>query len=602
MAKKGKNLQVLYEIAMSIGSSLDLEEMTQTALFAYVEILDCGRGIVVKNQTCRNACSEDCHCVFSLPDVDSRQTMLLEAQKEIAEFIEHETEQSGSSWVRRVSEAEYSHVMRLPDYGFLVLFRKDHPLDQEVLERLIPLNRKFASSCIACENKASLAESEARYRRIFESIEDVYAEIDVETSIILEISPSVVSILEYTREELLGFNSRALYVDDRERLKLKEYLLTDGVANDFEVKVWTKSGKQKTVSLSVRVEPNDSGGLRAVGTMRDISRRKKVEETLLQTRRWLEEEVQQRTAKLHEANESLKAEIQERIEAEKTLKQTQTKLIQSEKLAGIGQLASGIAHEINTPIQYIGTHIRFLEGGSSALIDLVEEVESLLPLLEDAGLTEPAKALRIKLEDADFQYLKGSLPESLQHATEGVEQITSIVRGMNLFAHTGNHDKSSNSINEIIGNVLKISNNEWKGIIRVDLELEDNLPEVCCVRHAIGQVLLNLLINSVHAIQERLETDSTKPGVIRIRTTTIDDDLMILLRDNGVGIPEDKLNRIFDPFFTTKPPGKGTGQGLAIANSIVVGEHKGSIDVRSEPGEWTEFEIRLPLYTEDYAD
>ena len=597
MPKKGKSLQVLYEIAMSIGSSLDLEEMTQTALFAYVEILDCSRGIVVKNRKCKNACSDDCQCVFSLPDIESRQTMLLEAQKEIAEFVDHQIDHPDTSGIRKVSETEWSHVMRLPDYGFLVLFRKDHPLEPEVMERLIPLNRKLASSCIACENKASLAESEARYRRIFESIEDVYAEIDFDSGEVLEVSPSVVSILEYKREELLGSNAHAIYVDDKERLKLREYLLADGVANDFEVKVWTKSRKQKTVSFSVRVEPNDTGGLRAVGTMRDISRRKQTEESLRQTHRWLEEEVQQRTARLHQANKSLKAEIQERIEAEKTLKQTQTKLIQSEKLAGIGQLASGIAHEINTPIQYIGTHIRFLEGGGSALIEFVDEVKNTLPLLEEAGLADTAKALHEKLEDIDFQYLKESLPESLQHASEGVEQITSIVRGMNLFARTGSNDKTPTSINEIIRNIVKISSNEWKDSIRIDMDLEDNLPEIYCVKHAIGQVMLNLIINAVHAIQERLEDNPSGPGVIRIETTTNRDDLVIRIWDNGIGIPKDNFDHIFEPFFTTKPPGKGTGQGLAIVNSIVIGEHAGSIDVRSQPGEWTEFEIRLPSET-----
>lgn len=596
MQSRGEYVQVFYEIAMSIGSSFDLDKMAKDALFAYTRKLSCCSGIILKSHKLTSGKGHGFDFIFSIPRINTQQVLLEDAMELAEDYLNFPAQKTDLPLVRESIDSLYSHTMLLPKYGLIVLFKNEEPLEQYILRSLGPLNRKLASFCLACESKQSLVESEAKYRRIFESIHDIYTEIDFDTGVIQEISPSVALTLGYSREELIGTSSRYLYVNEHERIALKEILLLKGKVGDFELRARTRHNQEKVVSFSVHIEQDPITGRRSVvGTMRDISRRKKAEEALLKSRDQLEEIVEQRTAKLNQTNESLKAEIRERIEAEKNLKQTQAKLIQSEKLASVGQLSSGIAHEINTPIQYIGTHLRFLEESYATLSQFVKKMESGLQGMENMDSGEIVNEIREALSVMDFPYLKKSLPESLIHAIEGVDQISSIVKGMNLFAHSSVDEKSMNSINEIVENVLKISRSEWKDNIQIVCNLDAELQEVWCVRHAIAQVLLNLVLNAVHAIEEKTEKSPGFEGRITIDTFMQNAYIVICLKDNGVGIPEEWINRIFEPFFTTKPPGKGTGQGLAIAYAIIASEHKGSIEVKSDPKGWTEFRVTIPV-------
>jgi PAS domain S-box-containing protein len=585
-------MEVFYGISMAIGNSLDLDRMARDALFAYARKLQCKGGMLVRCAKMAEGHHPECNLIAAIPRL---MTQPNDVTKLIAQTLEI-TSTGPSATLFPMDRGFIRHLLPLPGYGWLALDRHEKPIDAQLLRALEPLNQKLASFCIACESRESLKHSEISYRRVFENIQDVYAEIDFENGTIIEISPSVEGVLGFPREKLIGQNSRHFYVDNAERECLRERLLIDRKVNDYEIRMWHADGQSRTTAFTARIEWDAQGRHpRVIGTMRDITRRKQAESALVQARDRLEETVTTRTASLHEANLSLRQEIQERIEAEKNLKQTQAKLIQSEKFAAIGQLASGIAHEINTPIHYIGTHIRFMEDAWHALQPWIGQVQSFFPEMEASGLGAHAKKLRQFLYLMDFPYIQKSIPESLQHASEGIEQIAAIVNGMNLFSHGGNNEKSNNDLNAILENVIRLAANQWRNRFEIQKQLDPNLPEVQCVRHSIGQVFLNLLINSIHALEERAATEPHHAGVITLSSRIKGSHACVTFRDNGVGIAAEYLNRIFEPFFTTKAPGRGTGQGLAIAYSIVVGEHRGTLEVRSEKGQWTEFEVILPV-------
>jgi PAS domain S-box-containing protein len=602
METKDNHLSLFYEIAMSIGNNpdLELETGTQQALMTYLRKLHCCAGALIQIHSFHEGSSLQWEIIQFIPRIGCN------GLNDLTPFLEEGLSRTPTvdSWMENLDQGTFRYGLLLPNFGCLVLIRKGNPLPEGVLLGLHPLNRKLASLCIACQSRRSLRESEANYRRVFESIQDVYAEIDFEDGTVIDISPSAESILGFTREQLLGSDSRRFYVDSEERIKLRETLIRDGQVSDFEVRFWDRNGKVRTAAFSARIEwPENGIKPRVVGTMRDITRRKQAEDALILTRNRLEDTVQSRTARLHNANEALRQEIRERIEAERVLKHTQAKLIQSEKLAAIGMLASGIAHEINNPIQYIDTHLRFLEEGVLALHTSIDAWTTRFPTLKQSGVEQEVKTMQEQLQAIDYDYLCKALPESLQHARDGVAQIASIVKSINLFAHGGPLERAHHDLHSILQNVLTISRRHWKDVLYVNQDLQPELPEVVCVRQGISQVFLNLLINGIHAVEEKqkLQEPGDFKGEILIRTRLFPKQVSILFRDNGVGIPEANLHRIFEPFFTTKPPGMGTGQGLAIAYTIVVNEHGGSLEVRSDFGNWTEFEVLLPLHREPTA-
>ncbi len=289
--------------------------------------------------------------------------------------------------------------------------------------------------------------------------------------------------------------------------------------------------------------------------------------------------------------------ISKRKEMEEEKKKLQAELLHSQKLEAIGQLAAGIAHEINTPTQYIGTNIDFLDEAFCDVSKLIDKFMKLLKAAkEDAITPELIDEVEEAIEETDWEYLKEEVPQAICQSREGVARVTSIVRAMKDFSHPGSKEKEPADINKIIDTTITISRNEWKYVADVETDFESDLPPVPCLVDEMGQVILNLLVNAAHAIGEKLkENPELTKGLIKISTRRKDDWVEIRISDTGTGIPEDARDRIFEPFFTTKEVGKGTGQGLAIVRNVVVDKHQGTIDFETEVGKGTTFIIRLPL-------
>ncbi len=293
---------------------------------------------------------------------------------------------------------------------------------------------------------------------------------------------------------------------------------------------------------------------------------------------------------------SIVRNISKRLLEEKEKEQMQTKMLHTQKLESVGELAAGIAHEINTPIQYIGTNLSFLEEAFADITTLIEHYHGLLRAVKQQQATQQhidqVEACR---EDIDLDYLTQEFPQAIHQANDGVKRVSKLVMAMKDFSQPGSKEKELTDINKIIHTTVQISRNEWKYCADVELELAENLPLVHCHPNDIGQVMLNLLLNAAHSIKERLErAPNTPKGSIVIRTTSSPKDLTMTITDNGCGIADNILNKIFDPFFTTKEVGKGTGQGLAIARDVILNKHGGDIEVTSEPGLGSTFTIHMP--------
>jgi signal transduction histidine kinase len=320
--------------------------------------------------------------------------------------------------------------------------------------------------------------------------------------------------------------------------------------------------------------------------VKEITTRKNAEQELAEHLDTLEEVILDRTNELEQ-------EIIERKQALDDLKSTQLQLVQSEKLAGIGQLAAGIAHEINTPIQYIGDNIRFFQDSFNDIGSHLKECDRLLQAPEQIQLESIIEQVGQSQEKIDLEFLLEEVPIAIEQALEGVDRVSKIVSTMKEFSHPGEKEKTFVNINKGIENTIVVSRNEWKYVADIDTDLDDNLPMIPCFPGELNQVILNLIINAAHAIADGIEDGDDKKGLIRIQTRKNGEDVEISVRDSGIGIPEDIQNKIFDPFFTTKAVGKGTGQGLAIAWAVIVDKHCGEIWVDSDK-EGTTFFIKLP--------
>jgi len=280
-------------------------------------------------------------------------------------------------------------------------------------------------------------------------------------------------------------------------------------------------------------------------------------------------------------------------------KKLDTQQLQSQKMEAIGQLAAGIAHEINTPTQFLGDNTRFFQDAFVDLIQIIREYEALIDKAKSDALTgELIAGAEKRIKDLDLEYLEEEIPVALQHTLKGVDRIAKIVQAMKIFSHPGIMVKELTDINKEIEKSITITRNEWKYVARMETDFDPNLPDVPCFRAELNQVILNLIINSAHAIAEANADNSSRQGTIRIRTYHKDNWAKIQISDTGAGIPEGIRHKIFDLFFTTKGPGKGSGQGLAISHSVIVEKHKGTLELESQEGKGTTFIIGLPLGAE----
>jgi signal transduction histidine kinase len=257
-------------------------------------------------------------------------------------------------------------------------------------------------------------------------------------------------------------------------------------------------------------------------------------------------------------------------------------------MEAIGQLAAGIAHEINTPCQYLSDNMGFL---AEAFESFQKVLACLDPLLREAPPGLDLSGLKAKLAEEDLDYLMEEVPRAIAQSRDGLTRISTIVRAMKIFGHPGTTGMAAVNLNEALENTLVVAQSEWKYLADVHTDLAPDLPMVVGSPGELNQVFLNLIVNAAHAIAEK--ADSGKGG-ITVATRVVGADAEIRITDTGAGIPEAIRERIFLPFFTTKAVGKGTGQGLAIAHSVIA-KHRGSIDFESQVGVGTCFIIRLPM-------
>jgi len=278
------------------------------------------------------------------------------------------------------------------------------------------------------------------------------------------------------------------------------------------------------------------------------------------------------------------------------LRQAQQRLIQAQKLEGIGQLAAGIAHEINTPTQYITDNVSFLQRAFvklRAVLDAQKAVANAARQGREAAAE--LEVLDAVLKSSKLDYLLEQAPRALAQSLEGLAQVSSIVGAMKEFSHPSGAEKQPANLHDIIESSAMVAKNEWKYVAEVIFDFDQALPPVPVLRNQLAQVLLNLIVNAAHAIAEAQPEDKGGLGKITIRTRQLEGAAEIRVTDSGAGIPEAIRSRIFEPFFTTKGVGKGTGQGLAICYSVIVDKHRGAIAFESEPGRGTSFVISLPL-------
>ncbi len=264
-------------------------------------------------------------------------------------------------------------------------------------------------------------------------------------------------------------------------------------------------------------------------------------------------------------------------------------LSQAQKMESLGTLASGVAHEINTPIQYIGDNIRFIQGG---VADLVELLNAHRNCASEKLSPDDQSALLAKEEELDLDFLLEELPGSMSQSLEGIGQVAAIVNAIKEFSHPGQDEMQIIDLNNAIETTLTVSRNQWKYHAEMTTDLDEDLPLVQCHQGDINQVVLNMVVNAAHAIEA---SDRSGGGQISVKTRSVEDWVEIEIADNGSGMTEEVQNRIFDPFFTTKDVGKGTGQGMAICFSIIHQKHGGTIECTSEIGVGTRFVIRVPV-------
>jgi len=431
----------------------------------------------------------------------------------------------------------------------------------------------------------ALKESEAHFRAISDSAQDAIAKMD-DAGRVTYWNPAAQRIFGFSVEEALGRDLHNLIAPERyheiiaaslERFRQSGQRNTAGKL--IEVQARCKDGREIPIELSISSVRQD-GAWHAIGIVRDVSERKVLEERILRKNHVLKQartELEEKNYKLEKAHADLKA--------------IQGQQLQQEKMASIGQLAAGVAHEINNPTGFVSSNLKTLQDYTREFADMIDAYRSLIAHLRQHGATETtAIQERIDAIDEmesriDLEYILEDTRDLIAESQEGTERIKKIVIDLKDFAHPGQQELVLADLHRNIDSVLNIVANEIKYKATVRREY-GNLPEVQCYPQQLNQVFMNLMVNAAQAIEQQ--------GEIAIATASRGDRVEIRISDTGSGIPEANLKKIFDPFFTTKPVGKGTGLGLNVAYNIVK-KHGGTISATSTMGKGTTFQITLPI-------
>lgn len=396
----------------------------------------------------------------------------------------------------------------------------------------------------------ALLQSEEKLSKIFNTSPDAILLTTIPDGIIREANEPALSMYGYSQDEFLNHTTAELgaYVQPDARFQIYRKIAEQGFVRNFITQLIKKTGEVFWASISGNIADigNEKCG---VFILRDITQQKLLE----------------------------------------------SRLYQSQKLESIGQLAAGIAHEINTPTQFVGDNIRFLQNGFTDLRNLLRTYQELCTINKERN-TNPDLIARLedKEKNIDLDYILTEIPLAIQQSLDGVHRIAEIVHAMKAFSHPGGESRVAVDINKAIQDTITVARNEWKYVATVETNYDQDISPIVCYPHELNQVFLNILVNAAHAISDVVGKNTGKQGKIIVTTKQDDDWVEIRIRDSGTGIPEKIRTKIFDPFFTTKEVGKGTGQGLAISYDVIVNKHKGTLSFETEMGKGTEFIIRLP--------
>lgn len=458
---------------------------------------------------------------------------------------------SAEKWETLVKHA---HTYGKYNFEWVIKTVSDETIWVDVLLTAIPYQGTKILYAVM-RNISDRKREEVERVRLTTAIEQAAESIMVtDTSgVILYVNPAFQELNQYKREEIIGKNAEILYGDNPKSVSIRDILSSVFRGIIWKGRLTYRRNDQTEYQADSTISPvRDTGGniMNFVYVSRDVTKEASLE----------------------------------------------TQLRQAQKMEAIGELASGIAHEINTPTQYIGDNIRFFRDSFQDITDLLNKFKKLLANSENGSTLEKDRAdIRKLIDDIDLEFLEEEIPTAIEQSLDGNKRVAEIVRAMKEFAHPGTEERSAIDVNHAIRNTMSVARNEWKYVAEIETDLAEDLPLVPCYPGSFNQVILNLIVNAAHAIGDVVKDGSGGKGTIKVSTRDDDGWVEIRISDTGCGIPESNRTKIFDPFFTTKEVGKGTGQGLSIAHSVIVEKHNGTIDFESVVGEGTTFIIRVPL-------
>ncbi|MDL1956236.1 MAG: ATP-binding protein [Candidatus Desulfofervidus auxilii] len=435
--------------------------------------------------------------------------------------------------VKAMKKGAYDYLIKDPDRNYLKMLPT--VVENAIKHKKAEQRSRILSHAIMCIN------------------DSVYI-TDMDDKIIF-VNKAFCKTYGYKEKEILSQHSRILWKEESASNNLKNIS-----AKEFWHKM--KDGTEFLVSLSRSVIKDENGNeVAIVGVTRDITKLKKTEE-------------------------ELRATVEE-------LKNTQSFLVQQGKLMAIGQLAAGIAHEMNNPLGFVASNFRTLREYIADIKELLIAYQGLRERLERGeGVNGEIGHIKAIEEKVDIEFILEDIESLFKDTMDGIDRLTGIIKSLRDFSRIDQlEDYTEYDINEGIKSTLVITKNEYKYYAEVKTELGD-IPPIYCHPNKINEVFLNLIVNAAQAIAGQ---NREEKGTIFIKTFKEGEFVYIQISDDGPGIPDEIKDKIFDPFFTTKPPGKGTGLGLSICYDIVVNKHKGQIWVESEVGKGTTFTVKLPI-------
>lgn len=417
--------------------------------------------------------------------------------------------------------------------------------------------------------ETELLQKEAEYRHIFEVVTDGLIISDLETGEVVAANSTACEMHGYSKAEFIGIHPRA-FIDSRHHYLFANYVevISSGLSFHAQVIDICKDGS----ALHVDVKGTQciyNGKPHGLAIVRDVTQRQLAEE-----------KIQQQTKSLQEALNKLK--------------NTQAKLVQSEKMSSLGQMVAGVAHEINNPVNFIHGN---LEPASEYVTDLL----GLLALYQQ-HYPQPHPEIQTEIETIELDFIQEDLTKILNSMQQGTSRIREIVLSLRNFSRLDEADFKKANIHEGIDSTLMILNNRLKAKpnspeIKIIKEYDTSLPYIECYPGQLNQVFLNILANSIDALEDKIKKNNSFNSQITINTELIKSNyIRISIADNGCGIPANLQTKLFDPFFTTKEVGKGTGLGLSISYQIIVEKHRGKLYCHSHPGKGTEFIIEIPVF------